>query len=65
MFAIRNGIADDILKEKLENTADFFINKAGDTLNASSSGQSANRRLCNALDIIAEYLAMTFSTAFS
>jgi hypothetical protein len=59
VFRVGDGIADDVLKEDLEHAAGLLVDQAGDTLDTATTGQTANGRLGDALDVITEYLTMT------
>ena len=47
VLSIGNGITDDILKEYLQDMADFFMDKAGDTSHNISTCQTTDTKLGN------------------
>jgi len=51
--------------EDTENTTDFLIHETGDTLNTSSSGETADGGLGNTIDGVTEHLAMSLGTTLS
>lgn len=65
MFAIGDGISDDIFEEKLEHTSDFFVNQSRDTLNTTSASQTSDGWFRDALDVITEHFAMTLGATLS
>ena len=65
MLSVADGILDDVLKEGLEDTAGFFVHQARDALDATTTCQTADRGLRDALDVVTEDLAMTLGTTFA
>jgi hypothetical protein len=65
VFRVRDGIADAIFQKYFEHTAGFFVNQTTDTLDSATTGQTTNGRLGNALDVVAQDLAVTLSAALS
>jgi len=55
----------NIFQKDLENTSGLFVDQAQDTLDATSTSGTANGRLCDALDVVAEDLAVTLHAALS
>jgi hypothetical protein len=65
VFRVGDGIADDVLKEDLEHAAGLLVDQAGDTLDTATTGQTANSRLGDTLDVITQDFAMTLSAALA
>ena len=65
VFGVGDGVTDDVLEEDLENTSGLFVDKTGDSLDATSPSKSSNRGLCDALDVVAHDLAVTLGAALS
>jgi hypothetical protein len=65
VFRVRDGIADAIFQKDFQYTTGFFINQATDTFHSTTTGQTTNGRLGNALDVVAQYLAVTLGAAFA
>jgi hypothetical protein len=63
MLGVCNRVADDRFKEDLEDVAGLVIDKAGDALNAPAARQPTDSRLRNALNIVAQDLAMALGAA--
>ena len=55
----------NVLQEDLENTSGLFVDETGDTLDATSTSETADGRLGDALDVVTEDLAVTLGTALS
>ena len=65
VLGVGDSIPDDVLEEDLQNTSGLLIDKAGDTLDASTTSQSANSGLCDALDVVSEHLSVPLGTSLS
>ena len=52
MFAVGDGILNDVAEERAEDGAGFFIHQTGNALDTTTAGQTTNRRLRDALDVI-------------
>jgi len=65
MLGVGHGVADDILKEHLQDPPSLFIDKAADSLNPSSSCQSSDGWLGDSLDVVPQDLAMPLGAALS
>jgi hypothetical protein len=65
VLGVRYGVANNVLKEDLEHSTGLFIDQAGDTLNATTTSQTPDCRLGNALDIVTKNLPVTLCTALS
>ena len=65
MLGVGDGVTDDVLEEDLENTSGLFVDEAGDAFDATSSSESSNRGLGDALDVVAHDLAVTLGAALS
>ena len=65
VLGVGDGIADDVLEEHLEDTAGLLVDESGDTLDTATTGQTADGGLGDALDVIAQDLAMTLGASLS
>ena len=65
VFGIGDGITDDVLKEDLEDTTGLLIDQARDTLDTSTSRQTADGGLGDTLNVITQYFAMTLGASFA
>ena len=65
VLAVGDSITDDVLKEHLQDSTGFLVDQSGDSLDSSSSGETANGWLGDTLDVISENFAMALGTTFS
>ena len=65
VFGVGDGITDDVLKEDLEDTTGLLIDQARDTLDTTTTRQTANSGLGDSLDVITQDFAMTLSASLS
>ena len=65
MLGVGDGVADDVLKEDLEHTAGLLVDETGDTLDTSTTSETADGGLGDALDVIAKDLAVTLGASLS
>jgi hypothetical protein len=65
VFGVGDGVTDDILKEDLKDTTGLLVDQAGDTLDSSTTRQTANSGLGDSLDVITQDFAMTLSASLS
>ena len=65
MLGIGDGIPDDVLQEDLQDSPGLLVDEAGDTLNASTTGQSADCGLGDALDVVPENLPVSLGASLS
>jgi hypothetical protein len=65
VLGVGDGVADDVLEEDLEHAAGLLVDEAGDTLDATPPGEPPDRRLGDALDVVAEHLAVALGAALA
>ena len=65
VLGVGDGVSDYILEEDLQDSPRLLIDEAGDTLDASTTSQSANSGLCDALDVVPEYLPVPLGSSLS
>ena len=65
VLGVGHGIADDVLEEHLEDASGLFVDETGDALDTTTASETADRRLRDALDVVAENLAVTLGAALS
>lgn len=56
MLGVGDGITDDRLEERLEDTAGLFVDHGRDTLDTATTSETADGGLGNTLDIVAQDL---------
>ena len=65
VFRVGNRVADDALEEQLEHAARLVVDQARDTLHTATARQAADGRLRNALDVVAQDLAVALGAALT
>jgi len=65
MLSVGDCIADDVLKEDLEHATGLFVDQTRNALDSATTCETANRRLGDALDVIAQHLTMTLGASLS
>ena len=65
MLGVGDGITDDVLKEDLEDTTGLFVDEARDTLDTTTTCQTADCRLGDTLDVITQHLPVPLGTSLS
>ena len=58
VFGVDDGVANNVLEEGAEDSASLLIDVGGDSLDATSSGQSADSRLGDSEDGLSEGLVV-------
>ena len=65
VLGVGDRVTDDVLKEDLEHTAGLFVDETGDALDTTTASQASDRRLSDALNVVAKDLAVTLGAALS
>ena len=65
VLGVGDGIADDILEEHLQDTTGLLVDEAGDTLDTTTTCQTADGGLGDTLDVITQHLAMPLGASLS
>ena len=65
VFSVGDGITDDVFQENLEDTSGFFVDQARDTLDTTTTSQTADGGLGDALDVVTENLPVTLGASLS
>lgn len=65
VFSVGDGIPDDVLQENLEDTAGLLVDEARDTLDTSTTSQTPDGGLGDALDVIPEHLPVPLGTSLA
>ena len=65
VLGVGDGIADDSLKEDLEDATGLLVDEARDALDTTTASETADGGLGDALDVIPEDLAVTLGAALS
>ena len=56
MLSVGNRVADDRLKEELEDTAGLVVDKTRDTLDTTTTREAADSGLSDTLDVVSQDL---------
>ena len=65
VLGVGDSITDDVFQEGLENTASLLVDEARDTLDSSTTGQTTDGRLGDALDVVPKDLPVTLGASLS
>jgi len=65
VLGVGHGVAHDVLKEDLKHAAGLLVYEARDALDATTAGKAADGRLGDALDVVAEHLAVALGAALA
>merc|ERR1712185_648081 len=65
VLRVRDRVADDVLEEHLEHAARLLVDEARDALDAAAAREAADRRLGDALDVVAQDLAVALRAALA
>ena len=65
VLGVGDRVTDDVLKEDLEDTTGLFVDETGDTLDTTTTGETADSGLGDTLDVVAQNLAVTLSAALA
>lgn len=65
VFGISDRVPDDVLEEHFEHAASLFVYEAGDAFHSAATSESPDGGLRDALDVIAQYFAMSLCASFS
>src|SRR5579871_1193583 len=65
VFSVGDSVTDDVFEEHLQDTTGFFVDQAGDTLDTTTTSQTADSWLGDSLDVITKNFTMTLRSSFS
>ena len=65
VLGVGDGIADDVLEEHLQDTTGLLVDEAGDTLDTTTTSQTADGGLGDTLDVITQHLAVPLGASLS
>ena len=65
VLRVGHGVAHDVLEKHLEHTAGLLVDEAADALDTTTASKAADGRLGDALDVVAEDLAVTAGAALA
>ena len=59
VLGVSDGISDDVFKEDLEDTAGLLVDESRDTLDSTTTRQTPDGGLGDALNVVTQHLAVT------
>ena len=65
VLGVGHGVTDDVLEEHLEYAAGLFVDEATDALDATTACETADSGLGDALDVVAQHLAVALGAALA
>ena len=65
MLSVGDSISDDIFEENLKDTSGFFIDESRNSLDSTTTSQSPDSGLSDALDVVSQHLTMTLGATLS
>ncbi|KAI1239063.1 hypothetical protein IHE44_0012171 [Lamprotornis superbus] len=65
VLRVSNSVTDHVLQEHLEHTARLLVDEPRDALDTAAPSQAADGRLGDALDVVAQHLAVALSAALA
>ena len=65
VLSVCDGVADNTLEEGLEDTAGLLVDHGRDTLDTTTTSETTDGGLGDALDVVAQDLAVTLRTALA
>ena len=65
VLGVGDGVTDHVLEEDLEDTTGLFVDESRNALDATTAGQAADGRLGDALDVVAQHLAVALGATLS
>ncbi|KAK7826094.1 hypothetical protein U0070_009975 [Myodes glareolus] len=65
VLRVGDRVADHVLQEHLQHPAGLLVDEAGDALDSATPGQAADGGLGDALDVVAQDLAVALGAAFA
>ena len=65
VLGVGDGITDDVLKENLEDTTGLFVDESRDSLDSTTTRQTADGGLGDTLDVITQHLPVTLGAPFA
>jgi hypothetical protein len=65
VLSVGDSVANDTLEEGLENTAGLLVDHGGNTLDTTTTRETADGGLGDTLDVVAQDLAVALGTTLS
>jgi len=65
VLRVRDGVADDAFEERLQHATRLFVDHGRDTLDTTTTRETADGGLRDALDVVAKDLAVTLGATLA
>ena len=65
VLGVGDGVTDDTLEEGLEDTTGLLVDHGRDTLDTTTTCETADGGLCDTLDVVTKNLAVTLGTTLA
>ena len=65
VLSVGYRVTNDVLEEYLEDSTGLLVDKSRDTLDSTTTGETADSGLGDSLDVVAKDLTMTLSSSLS
>jgi len=65
VLGVGDRVTDDVLEEDLEYTTGLLVDETGDTLDTTTTSETADSGLGDTLDVVAKDLAVTLGASLS
>jgi hypothetical protein len=65
VFSVCDSVPDDTFEEGLQDTAGFFVDHGRDTFDTTTTCETADSRLCYALDVVTKNLPVALGSTLS
>ena len=65
VFAVRDSVPNDVLEKELQHASDLFVDHATDSLDTTTTSETADSGLRDSLDVVAKDFAMALSASLS
>ncbi|KFU99742.1 hypothetical protein N340_06166, partial [Tauraco erythrolophus] len=65
VLGVGDGVTDHVLQEDLQHAARLLVDEPRDALHAATPSQAADGRLGDALDVVAQHLAVALGAPFT
>ena len=65
VLGVGHGVTDHVLEEHLEHAAGLLVDEARDALDATTAREAADGGLGDALDVVAQHLAVALGAALA
>ena len=63
MVCVNNGVFNNVLEKFFKHSTGLFVDETGDTLDTTTTSETADSRLGNTINCVAEDLAVALGTS--